>query len=175
MKKTVYIGLDNGVSGTIGVITEDEYFFYKTPVFSQQDYVKVKRNITRINQKELYTKLFKFENDNVFVGIERPMINSLRFKASISAARALESTLNVLELLEFPYIFLDSKAWQKELLPNGVRTSIELKVASFDIGSRLFPKVKELIKKHKDADGMLIAEWMKRFQQGTLTKVYKNP
>jgi hypothetical protein len=108
MKKNIYIGIDNGVSGTIGIVTENEYFFYKTPVFSQQDYVKTKSNITRVNQHELYRRLLEFEYENVFVAIERPMINSLRFKSSLSAIRALETTLNVLELLGFSHIFCDS-------------------------------------------------------------------
>ena len=170
----IYIGIDNGV-GSIGIITPNDYFFYQTPIIFGQDYTKTKKNISRIDFNKLLEILLPYEGKEVFVRIERPMINSFRFNASITSARALEAILIVVEMLNMSYQFLDSKAWQKELLPNGVKTSIELKVASFDIGSRLFPKVKELIKKHTDADGMLIAEWMKRFQQGTLTKVYKNP
>lgn len=169
----VYIGIDNGVSGSIGIITSSNYFFYKTPVFKQQDYTKKKKLITRINSNELFSILKEFEKKEVKIFLERPMINSLRFNASISAARACESTLNVIELLNFSYQWLDSKQWQRELLPAGVKTAIELKAASFDIGCRLFPKYKDFYKKQKDADGILITEWGKRFENGTLKNNYK--
>jgi len=47
------------------------------------------------------------------------------------------------------------------LLPQGIKGD-ELKVASKDIGCRLFPEHTELIVKHKDADGILIAEYCRR-------------
>jgi hypothetical protein len=90
------------------------------------------------------------------------MINPGRFKASISAVRCLEAMLIGLELYEIPYQYCDSKQWQKELLPAGIKGPIELKSASADIGTRMFPEHKELIWKHKDADGLLIAEWARR-------------
>ena len=31
-----------------------------------------------------------------------------------------------------------------------------------NVGLRLFPSQEDLIRKHKDADGMLIAEWARR-------------
>lgn len=46
-----YIGIDNGVTGSIGVIAEDRSVvsFWKTPIIKQQDYTKAKKNITRID------------------------------------------------------------------------------------------------------------------------------
>ena len=41
-------------------------------------------------------------------------------------------------------MYIDSKEWQKELLPSGCKGE-ELKTASRDIGCRLFPKYKDLI------------------------------
>jgi hypothetical protein len=90
--------------------------------------------------------------------IERPMINPTRFKASISAARSLEATQIIFESLGIPYMFIDSREWQKAELPKGYEGP-ELKKASMDIGCRLFPDKAELIKKHKDADGLLIAHY----------------
>lgn len=46
----------------------------------------------------------------------------------------------------------------------GIEGSAELKKASMDIGLRLFPDQEEVIKKHKDADALLIAEWARREQ-----------
>jgi hypothetical protein len=86
------------------------------------------------------------------------MVNSTRFNATLSAIRALEATLIALERSQFPYEYIDSKEWQKVLLPKGLKGSDELKAASLDIGKRLFPSLD--IK--KDADGLLIAEYMRR-------------
>ena len=61
----------------------------------------------------------------------------------------------------FSYEYIDSKEWQKVLLQKGVKGP-ELKKASQDIGCRLFPKLKDIIIKQKDADGILIAEYCKR-------------
>jgi len=50
------------------------------------------------------------------------------------------------------------------MLPHGVKGPAELKKASADIGKRLFPGQTEAIDKHKDADGLLMAEWARRLQ-----------
>jgi hypothetical protein len=156
-----YIGIDNGVSGTIGIIySHGKTEFVKTPVKKEQSYTKKKQEISRVVIQDLY-EILNIPTD-VFALVERPMVNGTRFNASMSAVRALEATLNILELLDIPYQYIDSKEWQKELLPNGVKGSEELKKASKDIGCRLFPQHRELIEKHKDADGILIAEYAKR-------------
>ena len=95
------------------------------------------------------------------VFLERPFTGKFN-KANVSAARALESTLIALERMELPFEYVDSKEWQKEMLPKGIKGTPELKKASLDIGCRLFPKHKEKIKKHGDADGLLIAEYYRR-------------
>ena len=85
-----YIGIDNGVTGSIGIIAEDksEVSFWKTPIIKQQDYTKAKKNITRINgvllkeELELYQK---GEDIIPFVLVERPMGNPPRCVATTSA------------------------------------------------------------------------------------------
>jgi hypothetical protein len=155
-----YIGIDNGVSGTIGIINEEETSFFKVPTKSEQNYTKKKGNVTRINGPELIDTLNGIPNPMAL--IERPMVNPTRFKATTSALRALEAVLLVLEALEIPYQYIDSKEWQRELLPKGIKGTPELKKASKDIGCRLFPQYKELIEKHGDADGLLISEYCRR-------------
>jgi hypothetical protein len=161
MNTKTYIGIDNGVTGTIGIINgRFGTVFIKTPIIRQQDYTKKKKNIGRIDVLKL--NQFLYDNiedlDNCLCIIERPMINSTRFNASISAARALESTLTIIETIKLPYVFIDSKAWQNFLLPKGMKGP-DLKKASLDIGIRRFPQFKDLIIKHGDADGILIAEY----------------
>lgn len=149
--------IDNGVTGSIGVIRKDgESFFLLTPTVKMQDYTKAKKSISRIDVNKLMAIVMEHRPSMAY--LERPMINPTRFSASISAVRALEATLSVLEALEVPYQFVDSKEWQKGLLPSSGKKgtdSATLKQESHDIGIRLFPMHKELIHKHKDADGIL--------------------
>lgn len=155
-----YIGIDNGVSGSVGTVDSSGTLtnFLKIPIFECQDYNKDKKNINRIDTVTLEHWLKQFSNAMVL--LERPMKNPGRFNASISALRALEATLIVLERLDFSYMFIDSKEWQQDLLPRGIKGADALKKASLDIGKRLFPEFKDLYR--GDADGILIAEWGRR-------------
>ena len=162
-----YIGIDNRVSGTIAIIDANkDALFYEMPVFSQQNYTKKKGNITRVDTNELLHSILGsiHHSEVAMVGIERPMVNPKRWVASCSALRAMEATLIVLEYLGFPYMFLDSKEWQKMLLPHGVKGTPALKHASMDRGCQLYPQHRELITKHKDADGLLMAEYLRRMR-----------
>ena len=150
-----YVGIDNGVSGTIGIVGLLTYFT-RTPVKSEQNYTKKKGNITRVDVVSL-RKLLDVPVQKVL--IERPFVNPKMFQASLSAIRAMEATIGVLESLNIPFEYIDSKEWQKELLPKGTKGTPDLKKASMDIGCRLFPQFRDLIVKHGDADGLLIAEY----------------
>ena len=162
----VYIGIDNGVTGSIAMLDSDtsltnETRLFYMPVRKEQSYTKAKAQITRIDFAALYDVFY----DNIYgscrVFIERPYVNPKGFKATASALRALEATLIVIEYLGFPYQYVDSREWQKLLLPKGLKGA-ELKHASKDIGIRLFPHMKTEIEKQKDADALLIAEWARR-------------
>lgn len=158
-----YIGIDNGTTGTIGILDGDTSIFAETPVFETLGYQKSKvRHIHRIDVPSLKKMLEQYNPLTTRVVIERPMINVMRFQASISAARSLEATLIVLESLRFGYEYVDSGHWQKVLLPAGVKGAPNLKKASKEIGLRMFPMHEETIKKHGDADALLIAEWARR-------------
>lgn len=159
---SVAIGIDNGVSGAITVITDDGIYYTKTPTISQQNYTKKKGNISRVDFNRLYEFLKPFISDSkrglVMCLIERPMVNPGRFQATVSALRALECTLNVIELLNIPYAYIDSKEWQKKFLPQGIKGD-EVKKYSMDIGKRFFPQFTFEIEKQKDADSFLIAKY----------------
>lgn len=161
MKYKVIFGVDNGVSGSIGVITEDDTYFIPVPTFSQQSYTKKKANITRINTTVLSGLIGVFlqgyAGSDAFAYLERPMVNPVRFQASASALRAHEAVLIVLERFDVGYRFIDSKEWQKSLLPAGIKGTPELKKASLDIGIRTYPSLEDEIRKQGDADGLLIA------------------
>jgi hypothetical protein len=94
------------------------------------------------------------------VVMERPMVNPTRFKATTSALRCFEAQLILIEHLGLAYCYVDSKDWQRELLPKGIKGADEQKKASKDIGKRLFPQLADF--KHSDFDGLLIAEYARR-------------
>jgi hypothetical protein len=160
-----YIGIDNGTSGSIAVVNGEDSGVARTPAFYQQSYTKKKQNISRVDVGEFREIMKAFSEDygnNVLVMMERPVVNPGRFKTTQSAMRCLEAQLIVIEDLGLPIIYVDSKDWQKVLLPNGVKGATELKKASLDIGLRLFPQHEKFIRKQKDADALLIAEWARR-------------
>lgn len=162
----MFLGFDNGVTSEgIGVVSTDDTYLpslYKLPIKKELSYTKEAKNISRIDFNKLCTLiediLSNTPDKKVMVGLERPMVNSTRFNASLSAVRALEATLIVLEKYNLPYQYIDSKEWQKVLLPKNLKGADQLKQASLDIGRRLFPHI--VLK--KDADGLLIAEYLKR-------------
>ena len=161
MKYQIILGIDNGVSGSIGVIKEDYTTLIPVPTISQQSYTKKKANITRIDFHELVCIIgdalsFSHGRD-AFAFLERPMVNPMRFQASASALRAHEATLIALEHFSIGYKFIDSKEWQKAMLPEGIKGTPELKKASLDIGIRTCPYLTDEINKQGDADGLLIA------------------
>ena len=169
MSNKIYLGIDNGVSGSIAIVGNSiAPRFIEIPTISEIDYQKKAKNRTRIDHAKLCDFLAEVKTNADCSGVEikafceRPMINPLRFDASISAARAMESLLIALESYHIPYEWCDSRKWQKEMLPSGLQGAPELKKASAVVGTRLFPKFEALIKKHKDADALLIAEYARK-------------
>lgn len=157
----IYIGIDNGTTGTIG-ITGDNICpqILHTPVKKEQDYTKAKKNVSRLDVNAFIEILSKYNHNDIVVVCERPMINPTRWTASMTAIRCWEAQLVCLEVLGISHQFVDSKEWQREFLPKGVKGAPELKKASLDIGRRLFPSLSDF--KHSDLDGLLIAEYARR-------------
>jgi len=149
-----YIGIDNGVSGAITIISNENIIVLheKTPVKKCLNYTKKKAFMNRVNF-ELFKSFFLCAGENTFCMIERPMVNPTRFTASVSALRCLEATEILLEMLQIPYQFIDSKEWQKKLLPSGLKGD-ELKIAAKEIVKRTFPKANT-----HNADSILIAKY----------------
>lgn len=153
------VAFDNGVTGSIAVLYPDgKSAFIETPTIKVRDYTKEEQHCQRIDWKNLLENMPK---DSVAV-IERPMVDPKRFVATKSALRALESTLIVLEMLDIPYEFIDSKEWQKEFISSAVIGRDEMKKASKEISIKHFPNHRSKIEKHKDGDSLLLALYYKR-------------
>ena len=159
--KTI-VGIDNGVTGSIGILTingaDIRSAFSSTPVIKVRDYTQEVQYFHRIDWRSLIDIIPK----DALVFIERPMVNPNRFVATKSALRAWEATLIVFEMLDIQYTLIDSKRWQKEFISSGIIGSDALKEASLEIGIKLFPNNESYIRKHGDADGLLIAEYARR-------------
>lgn len=159
-----YVGIDNGVSGTIAIIKPNgEVYMNHIPVKKELSFTKKKQFISRLDGRKLI-KLFQShipEGSSVHVRIERPMMQTReKIKAMISGLRCLEAVLIIVEdVMNYPYGYIDSREWQRALLPSGLQGP-ELKHASLQIGNRLFPQFRDF--KHPDRDGLLIAEYARR-------------
>lgn len=149
--KTVHVGIDNGTSGSIGILCGHKAEWFKMPVRKELSYTKAKKYINRVDVNAL-RKILEITSGPTFATIERPMVNPGRFAATLSAMRCLEATLIVIEQLGIPYSYIDSREWQKTQLPSGLAGD-ELKQASLDIGRRLWPNLSF----KPDADALLIA------------------
>lgn len=164
---TTYIGIDNGVSGSVGIITPTEVLQFNTPVFSEMHFTKEAKFFTRVDVAKLEELLSKYISaDNPLIYMERPMVNPKLFNSTASALRAYEATLIVLERLKIGRKVIDSKEWQKSLLPFGLKGP-QLKIASLQVATQLYPRAtieERKIKRAMDGDGILIAEYFKRQQ-----------
>lgn len=159
-----YIGIDNGATGSVGIILQDgKVRFGAVPHKTEQSYTKKEQNVSRVDYAKFFDLLLDVKMNtkdlNILVLIERPYVNPKGFKATVSAMRSLEAVLIAVEMLALPHQYIDSKEWQKSLLPEGITGPKALKLASLQIGTRLFPQVES---KHKDRDGLLIAEYARR-------------
>lgn len=156
-----YIGIDNGVTGGVTILTDDGsvLLHINTPVKNCLNYTKSKAFINRIDFQTLRAALV-VAGERSFCMIERPMVNPGRFKASVSALRCVEATEILLEELLIPYQFIDSKEWQKALLPSGLQKE-ELKRAAEQVAHRLFPKLIRIV----NADSLLIAQYCKNVKK----------
>lgn len=168
----ITIGIDNGTTGSIGIIVQDEReigaFFAETP--SKMSILgKKERHIRRIDHESLRSLLcvhtapligaHKMWNKTAIMHayIERPFTG--RFMGAVlPAQRSFEAVLIVLEQLSIPYTVVDSKEWQKTQLPE-IKGSKELKAASCALGRSKWLDLAAMVLKHGDADGLLIADY----------------
>lgn len=172
----VFIGIDNGPSGSIGI---QEYssqgmrtkvLFLKTPTYMMQDYQKKAKRISQLDLPVVRKLLRKYkEGWDVHIAMERPLVNSMFFNSSIVAVRVHQSWLDVLKNFGFPAPqSLDSREWQKPFLPKGTKGKA-LKKASRELANKKFPKACPQVK-HPDCDGMLICEWVRMQVMGGMPK-----
>lgn len=160
------IGIDNGTTGTIAILGPDGPFFDVVPT---KEYLmgKAGKVVRRIDHAGLggmigarlfgVTGTWDANRMQVSAYVERPFTGSaMMINTTVLSARAHEAVLTVLENLGIGVTTVDSKEWQVPILGN-VKGSPALKHASMLRGVALYPQFKDQIKKHGDADGLLMA------------------
>ena len=90
--------------------------------------------------------------ESPFAYIERPMTNPTMLTSMLSAYASHVLLTEMLYKLRIGFDVIDSKKWQKKMGIKG-----DTKPASVRKGCELFPEHIDIIEKHKDADGILIA------------------
>jgi hypothetical protein len=170
----VYIGIDNGVTGAVGIVETERtnVFLFPTPVIRELSYTKKKQFVHHLDVPLFATILTIAENlakgntNHVLAVLERPMVNPERFKATLSAVTCFMQQYTVLRYRYIPFRYIDSKEWQREMLPSGLEKE-QLKDASLDVAQRLFPVLnlgESTILTKQTADAILIAEYARRKQ-----------
>ena len=157
MNPSITIGIDNGQSGSVAILgAPDGPLFFPVPT---QDYLHYGKRGTvgkRLLRSGLALTLRLAKTwGNAYVYIERPFSGKF-INAVLPAHRFYEATIIVFEDLELGYEVVDSQTWQKPVLGN-VTGSANLKKASMLRGIQYYPALADVIRKHKDADGLLIA------------------
>jgi hypothetical protein len=179
-----YIGIDNGVTGSIAIVDDvGRLVLYEpTPVELRQSYTKKKDMFNRIRGDIMHYMLAPFAGKSSVI-IERP-VTGFSFKAIRSGHRSDEATIIILEILGMRYEYVDSGQWQKEMLPRlqapkktvkGATEAVkkanktfneslkkQTKKLSLEVGRKLFPDRDFGRSETADADAPLMAEWARR-------------
>lgn len=153
------IGIDNGASGSIGVLNTYGVtpYFGSVPTQDSVYYARSRASLPRrLDRKQLTSFLRGFRDfGEVRAFVERPFTGKF-VHAMLLSHRFFEATICTLEDLGIGLEVVDSRDWQKPLF-GGIKGSDELKRASKIRGIELYPKLKDAITKQGDADGLLIA------------------
>lgn len=151
------IGIDNGATGSIGIISPDGALFEATPTRDCLHYGKAGTLSKAIDRLALRELLGPHISPKTRVYIERPFTgSSMMIKAMLLARQTFAETVCTLEDLGLGYEVIDSREWQKPLLGK-VKGSSELKLASKLRATQLYPHLKAAIEDQGDGDGLLIA------------------
>ena len=161
----IFCAVDNGCTGTIGAVDEsgDALIFMRVPTYKSQDYNKSKVKITtHVDYETLKSILWALKKlGTLHLVTERPLKNPRLFNATVSGIRAHEILLAVTRSMGLEITdTMDSRDWQKAMC--GEFRIGESKQASLKAGLEMFPNHSNMIRKHGDADGLLMAEFSRR-------------
>lgn len=150
----MYIGIDNGMSGGV-CIYRDDLTFCKMPIIKRYG-----KNEVDIYALSAWLHKHTYNIPNFKVGIECP-VGSKSASAAKSMAGSFHAIRGMCEALDFEYVRITPREWQKALLPKG-----DTKKEALILAKRLFPSetfILERCRKPHDGiiDAALIAYYMK--------------
>lgn len=165
MSDRITIGIDNGQSGSVGIVAGSlSTTFSPVPTKPYLHYGKKGSIGQRLDRARLIDLLSNSITDGfghrLFtprVFIERPFSGKF-INAVVPAHRFFEGTIIVMEDMNLGYEVVDSREWQAAMLGK-VRGSTELKLASKLRGIQMYPQFRDTIEKQGDADGLLLAHY----------------
>lgn len=169
----ITIGIDNGTTGTIAIVGGPTTYYGPIPVKDTVSHVKSKGFAKRIDRATLLGLLHsqcispKLPPDiDIRVYVEAPFTMPVASEAVLLGHRAFEAILCVFEDLAIPVETCMPRDWQTTQLGaagtlpiKNVRgvAKADTKKASLLKGIALYPQLESVIRKHGDADGLLIA------------------
>lgn len=199
MSNTWILGIDNGISGSLTLMDPkgNVVLFTHVPTYKEVKWTKAKTKKTKSGTKTTPEYMTLIDIDalqrvlatytsslsDVHCFLERPAISyaaAWSMKTSISAAISWAYVTFVLKKLRIARTDIDSKEWQKELIPEatgaknkeymktlkaGERNKL-LKEASDMFAQSICPKFKP--KELGDGDSICICEYGRRKTQGLL-------
>lgn len=159
----VYVGIDNGSTGTIGIYvpSKEKALVFRTPLLEHDV-----GGTWRLNFEALTAKMFVWLRSigidlltaNVQVAIEPPMMAAKRWYSTLINIRLDEAFIQYCEAHSFPWEYMRPQHWQEILGPKDKAAQYLLQ----HLDTRIGDKVDE-----SDIDGLAIAYVLS--QKGTTT------
>jgi len=151
----IFIGIDNGTTGTIGFYRNGVGQNYKMPTMQRDGFLQKEKKENRIDFLSLCdfikNKTQGVPKEMIYLAIERPFQGANSFTSSI-ANRSFEAQRIAVELSGCDCAVVAASYWQKDLLGSSGKKSKE---CARELADSLFPE-----RKIKDQDGLLIAYWL---------------
>lgn len=147
---STYIGIDNGVSGSIGILRDGVPELIHAREYTRP---KAKRKGSLECDPFAITKILDDAKPDGVV-LERPFRGQFR-NTEVSAAHFDSVVRTILETRGIPFIQVDSKKWQGPLL--GIVKAGGTKHASLSLGKRRWPALAAQIEDQGDADALFMA------------------
>jgi len=171
---SLYIGIDPGLQGAIGVVDEQgkHIWIYDTPII---EFTKGKKKKREYDIPAIRNILMNFSDigpTKVTVALEKmqSLPPGIRIQATFGLGLCQGIFEGLLVGLNIPYELVIPKTWQKEF--QITKSKGDKKAQSLMIAERLFPSA-ELRgprggKKDGRSDALLIAEWIRRSSLGQM-------
>lgn len=150
----IWIGIDNGVSGSIGIIGTG----IEPMMVNAREYTRKKKRGGLEVDPTAFLQIITEHGPVSGVVLEKPFRGQFR-NTEVSAAHFDSVARTIMELHQIPFIQVDSREWQKPLLKitqkKGVKN--DTKRISLEAGVLRWPSLRAQIEDQGDADALFLA------------------